>query len=218
MSPRPYLRQLLIGPMDNFVYLLGPPEGDTCAVVDAAWDVPAILAAAADDGRRITHALVTHCHADHTNGLKPLLEHAPVQVVAQKEEIAFSSSLQRLGEVLLPVGAGEVVEVGGLRIRCVHTPGHTPGSQCFHLEGALVTGDTLFIGACGRCDLDGGDAEAMFDSLQRLRRLEPTTVIYPGHDYGESPTAMLGDQARVNPYLRLAEKEAFVALRTRPKR
>jgi glyoxylase-like metal-dependent hydrolase (beta-lactamase superfamily II) len=218
VGPAIYLRQLMLGPMDNFVYLVGPPVGDVCAVVDPAWDVPAILDAAAQDGRKVTHALVTHCHFDHTNGLQPLLERQPVQVVAQKAEVAFSRELASLGDALHPVEAGEVVDLGGLQLKCLHTPGHTPGSQCFHAEDALVTGDTLFIGACGRCDLAGGDPEAMFGSLKRLRALDPGTVVYPGHDYGDTPSSSLRDEIRVNPYLKLAERDAFVNYRMRPRR
>src|ERR1700722_10907376 len=156
-----YVRQLRLGPMDNFVYLVGPPDGATCAVIDAAWDVDAVIAAAAKDGRTVTHALVTHCHDDHINGLSPLLAKQGVRVVAQGAEVAFSPELAALKSDLQVVGAGDHVDVGGLSIRCLLTPGHTPGSQCFQVGDALVTGDTLFIGACGRCDLDGGDVDAM---------------------------------------------------------
>ena len=213
-----YVRQLLLGPMDNFVYLLGAPVGDACVVVDPAWDVDAIVAAAAEDGRRVTAAFVSHGHGDHVNGLQPLLERVALPVYAQRAEVEFFEALQTLGDAVKPVGAGEVVEAAGLRLRCVHTPGHTPGSQCVHVEGALVTGDTLFMGACGRCDLPGGDPERMFDSLARLRALDPATVVYPGHDYGETPTNTLGAEIAVNPYLRLAEKDAFTAYRMRPRR
>ena len=219
MSPsRPYLRQLQLGPMQNFVYLLGAPDSRECAVVDPAWDVDAIVSAAEQDGRRIAAAFVSHGHGDHMNGVKPLLERASVPVYAQRDEIAFFESLSNLGEAVKPVSPGQVIEVAGLRIGCVHTPGHTPGSQCLHVHDALYTGDTLFMGACGRCDLPGGDAEKMFESLARLRALDPATVVYPGHDYGTTPSNRLGDEARVNPYLKLAEKDAFLAYRTRPRR
>ncbi len=218
MAASVYVRQLQLGPMDNFVYLLGTPQGTTCAVVDPAWDVPAILDAAAQDGRRITHALVTHGHHDHTEGLVPLLERPPVTVVAQRAEVAFFPSLARLGDAVQPVSAGDVIDLGGLPVRCLHTPGHTPGSQCFLAEASLLTGDTLFIGACGRCDLAGGDAGEMFDSLRRLRELDPKTTILPGHDYGDTPSATLVSELQVNPYLKLAEREAFTAYRSRPRR
>jgi glyoxylase-like metal-dependent hydrolase (beta-lactamase superfamily II) len=212
-----YLKQLQLGPMDNFVYLVGDDGGDTCAVVDPAWDVDAIVAAAAADGRRLTHALVTHHHGDHTNGLIPLLERQAIRVVVQRAELDAAAHLARLSDAILPVTGGDVLELGKLKVTCIHTPGHTPGSQCFQFGDALATGDTLFIGACGRCDLPGGDVEAMFDSLSRLRALSPRTQILPGHDYGETPTDTLESQLLVNPYLHLARRDAFIALRTRPR-
>jgi glyoxylase-like metal-dependent hydrolase (beta-lactamase superfamily II) len=211
-----WVKQLQLGPMDNFVYLLGAPESKGCVVVDPAWDVDAILAAAQEAGRRVEAAFVSHGHGDHINGVEPLLEKVQVPVYAQRDELAFFHSLRELGAT--SVGPGEDVEAAGLRIGCVHTPGHTPGSQCLHVAGVLVTGDTLFMGACGRCDLPGGDVEQMFDSLSRLRALDPATVVYPGHDYGDAPSNTLGAEAAVNPYLKLAEKDAFVAYRMRQRR
>ena len=216
--PAPYVRQLQLGPMDNFVYLLGAPDSKGCVVVDPAWDVDAIVRAAEQDGRKLEAAFVSHGHGDHVNGVAPLLEKVQLPVYAQRAEVAFFDSLRKLGDAVKPVGPGDEVEVAGLRIRCVHTPGHTPGSQCIHASGALVTGDTLFMGACGRCDLPGGDAEQMFDSLARLRALDPATVVYPGHDYGDLPTNTLGAEIAVNPYLALATQDAFVAYRMRPRR
>jgi hydroxyacylglutathione hydrolase len=203
--------------MDNFVYLVGSPQGKTCAVVDPAWNVPAILQAAAADGRRITHALVSHCHADHINGLEDLIKATGAQVVAQREEIEFSKTLRGFGKDLAPSSPGYELDLEGLTIRCIHTPGHTPGSQCLQIPEGLLTGDTLFIGACGRCDLEGGDPEQMFESLSTLRKLEAETVIYPGHDYGETPTDTLAHQRELNPYLKLAERDAFAAYRNRPR-
>ena len=186
--PAPYVRQLQLGPMDNFVYLLGAPDSKGCVVVDPAWDVDAIVRAVAEDGRTLEAAFISHGHADHMNGVAPLLEKVQLPVYAQRDEVAFFDSLRKLGSSVKAVGPGEEIEAAGLRIRCLHTPGHTPGSQCFHASGALVTGDTLFMGACGRCDLPGGDPEQMFDSLSKLRALDPATVVYPGHDYGDTPT------------------------------
>lgn len=212
-----YVKQLQLGPMDNFVYLLGAPDSRECVVVDPAWDVDAILAAAEQDGRKLVGAFVSHGHGDHMNGVQPLLEKVQLPVYAQKDEVAFFDSLKRLGDAVKPVGPGEVVEAAGLRFRCVHTPGHTPGSQCLRVDDALVTGDTLFMGACGRCDLPGGDPEKMFESLSRLRALDAKTVVYPGHDYGDTPSNTLGAEVAVNPYLRAASRDAFVAYRMRPR-
>jgi glyoxylase-like metal-dependent hydrolase (beta-lactamase superfamily II) len=111
---------------------------------------------------------------------------------------------------------GDVVELGGVRVRLLHTPGHTPGSQCFLVEeaarpGHLVSGDTLFLGSCGRVDLPGGDPEAMYRSLHEvLGRLPDETLLHPGHRYAAEPSSTLGEQKRTNPYLRVASLADFL--------
>jgi glyoxylase-like metal-dependent hydrolase (beta-lactamase superfamily II) len=213
-----YVRQLTLGPMKNFVYLLGSPAGKDVAVVDPAWDVPAILRAAEEDGKRLSAAFLTHHHFDHLNGLAPLLEVRDLPVYVQAAEVAFAEVLRPFASALQPVAPGDVVQVGELPVTCVHTPGHTPGSQCLWCGGALVSGDTLFVNACGRCDLPGGDAEAMYDSLHRvLGALDGSTALYPGHDYGDVPVSSLERERRHNPYFHLKSRPEFVRQRLRPK-
>jgi glyoxylase-like metal-dependent hydrolase (beta-lactamase superfamily II) len=214
-----YVRQLKLGPMDNFVYLVGAAGAREVAVVDPAWDVDAILAAAAGDGKEIAAALLTHHHNDHINGLQPLLERTGgVPAYAQRAEIEFSPALQRFGKDLTAVGPGERIDVGPMRITCVHTPGHTPGAQCFHFDEALVSGDTVFVGGCGRCDLPGGDPQRMFDSLHRvIGSLPGETTLFPGHDYGGRPTSTLADEKAHNPYFLRGDLGSFVAYRMRPR-
>lgn len=213
-----YLRQLKLGPMDNFVYLVGPAEGEEAVVIDAAWDVDAILAAAEQDGRRISAAVVSHCHADHTNGLAPLLAHRDIPVYAQQAELDFSAALRGLGDCLRPLGPGDPIPVGTLTLQALHTPGHTPGSQCILAEGALVSGDTVFIKACGRCDLAGGDPAAMYRTItQVLMKLPDPTRLYPGHDYAAVPVSTLAAEKAENPYFRFADLASFVGYRMRPR-
>jgi glyoxylase-like metal-dependent hydrolase (beta-lactamase superfamily II) len=214
-----YLRQIELGPMKNFVYLLGAEGARETAVVDPAWDVDAIFAAAEADGREITTALLTHGHFDHVNGLQPLLERKPdVRAFAQAAEIAASPTLREFGADLQAVTPGDRVEVGPARITCVHTPGHTPGSQCLHVADALCTGDTLFIGGCGRCDLEGGDPALLFDSLHRvIGGLPDHTAIYPGHDYGDRPVSTIADEKAKNPYFLRTDLASFVDFRMRPR-
>lgn len=204
--------------MSNFVYLVGPAEGDVAAVVDPAWDVEAILAAAAEDGRRVESVFLSHHHHDHMNGLAPLLARLDVPVYVQRAEADFADPLRPFAGVLRPVEPGAVVEVGTLPITCIHTPGHTPGSQCLLCGGALLSGDTVFVNACGRCDLPGGDASQMFDSLHRiLGALGDDTELFPGHDYGEVANSTLGRERQENPYFRLGALHDFVAYRLRPR-
>lgn len=213
-----YLRQLQLGPAENFVYLVGPARGDEVLVVDPAWDVPAIEAAAAADGKRLVGAFVSHSHFDHINGLPELLERHDLPVWAQARERDFSEELQKLGTALRPLGAGDPIQVGGLTLKALHTPGHTPGSQCLHVAGALISGDTLFVNGCGRCDLKGGDPEQLYHSIQNvLLRLPSSTQLYPGHDYADVPVATLAESREQNPYLRFEALGDFVAYRMRPR-
>ncbi|QSQ16728.1 MBL fold metallo-hydrolase [Myxococcus landrumensis] len=217
--PDPYVRQLKLGPMDNFVYLVGAADAPDVVVVDPAWDVAAIEQAVAEDGKRLAGAFVSHCHFDHINGLPELLSRHDVPVYAQREEVEFSAELRELKDALRPLGPGDVVPVGTERFQALHTPGHTPGSHCLLAGDALVSGDTLFINGCGRCDMKGGDPEAMYRSLsQVLLKVPDSTRLWPGHDYAEVPVAAMGDVRRLNPYFSYPDVASFVAFRMRPRK
>ncbi len=211
MAPQDlYLRQMEIGPMANFVYLIGPAGAPETAVVDAAWDIEAILRAAEADGRRVVAALVTHWHPDHTNGLERLVEATDARVYAQRDELPW---LRYAGANLKAVAPGDELRLGEVTIQFLHTPGHTPGSQCFLVRDRLVSGDTLFINACGRTDLPGGDPERLYQSLTgTLGRLDDRTILLPGHNYAEIPSTTLGEQKRQNPFLRCASLTQFLRM------
>jgi glyoxylase-like metal-dependent hydrolase (beta-lactamase superfamily II) len=215
-----FVRQLAVGPMKNFAYLLGPPAGEACLLVDPAWDVPGLIRAAADAGRKISGVVVTHSHGDHCHGLPELLAAVDVPVYANVEEVAFSAELRRMaGDALRTVRAGEQVGWGGWSATLLHTPGHTPGSQCVWTQAGLVSGDTLFVGACGRCDLGGGDAEALHRSLTGvLGALPAETPLLPGHHYGDVPVSTLGRERAVSPVFAQGAVQDFVAWRMRPRR
>jgi len=208
MTEALYLKQMELGPMQNFVYLVGDREAGECVVVDPAWEIDTIVRTVEADEMRITGALVTHTHPDHVGGhlfgmdipgAEDLLERVPVKVYVHKAEREF---LRGFGSDLTKVEAGTELAVGRLTITFIHTPGHTPGSQCFLVDGRLISGDTLFIGACGRTDLPGGDPTEMHRSLtQRLARLPDDTVLLPGHNYG-GPESTIGDEKRQNPFMR----------------
>lgn len=226
MSSRLYFRQLLCGQeiatgdpiaaqMVNFVYLIGDRERGECLAVDPAWDVDGVIALAEADGMRLAGALCTHYHPDHVGGdllghrvagLARLLELRPeVQVHAHRAEAEGIRQVSGIGasDTIAHEG-GDVVKVGDIPVELVHTPGHTPGSQCFLVDGRLVAGDTLFVQGCGRVDLPGGNPDEMYRTLtQRLARLPETTILYPGHDYGPSSTSTLAEERRNNVYLRV---------------
>jgi hydroxyacylglutathione hydrolase len=211
-----YVRQLKLGPMENFVYLVGAEGAPETAIVDPAWDVAAALRAAQADGRAITHALLSHHHYDHVNGLPQVLSQGGIRVFAHRADVPrLAPELQR---EVTPLDAGDAVEVGPLRIAAMHTPGHTPGSTCWHAGEGLFAGDTVFVNACGRCDLAGGDPEQMFQSLKRVSQLPDDVRLYPGHDYGEVPVSSVGRERERNPYFqKLSSLTDFVAYRMRPR-
>lgn len=208
--PKVVLHQMELGPMQNFVYLVGCEASREAAVVDPAWDVPAILKTAKDHNLRIKTILLTHTHFDHINGVEELLKATDARVFVHKKEAPV---LQYGRMNLRNIDSGERVRVGGLDITFVHTPGHTPGSQCFYIDDLLITGDTLFINGCGRCDLPGGDPEEMYRSLTgTLRKMEDRTKVYPGHHYAEVSVSTMGDEKRRNPYLSSRSLEDFLRL------
>ncbi|HXG14725.1 MAG TPA: MBL fold metallo-hydrolase [Calidithermus sp.] len=219
-EPGIYLKQMELGPMQNFVYLVGDPATRECVVVDPAWDIDRIVDTAETDGLRIVGALVTHTHQDHVGGsladwglpgripgVEDLLARVPARVYVHKAEREF---LRGFGSDLVKVDNHDTLQVGRLTITFLHTPGHTPGSQCFLVDGRLISGDTLFIGSCGRTDLPGSDPTEMYYSLtQRLAALPDDTVLLPGHNYG-GPSSTLGREKRQNPFLRFSSLGDFL--------
>jgi glyoxylase-like metal-dependent hydrolase (beta-lactamase superfamily II) len=226
----PVVRQLLAGrdfaradaaagQMANFVYLIGDPATRDCVLVDPAWDVAGLVAVVEEAGFRLCGALATHYHPDHVGGsmfgfrvegLARLLELRGVKVwvnAAEADGVKQVTGLQ--DSDLVKVHGGDSMRVGGFDLTLLHTPGHTPGSQCFLVGGHLVAGDTLFVRGCGRVDLPGGDPEQMYESLKRLAALPDDTVLCPGHDYGDRPTSLLAEERRQNPYLMARSLDAW---------
>jgi hydroxyacylglutathione hydrolase len=219
MNEHLYFKQIEMGPMQNFVYLIGSAEARKVAVVDAAWEIDKILSLAAEDDMEITHAFVTHTHPDHVGGrfagveiegITELLSKCKAKVVVHKAEAEFLKGLSPSD--LIKAESGDKINVGGLEIQLLHTPGHTPGSQCFLVENRIVSGDTLFIGSCGRVDLPGSDPEQMYYSLtQKLKALPNDTILFPGHNYSDAPTSTIGEQKQSNPYFQFHSLKQFLA-------
>ena len=215
-----YLKQMELGPMQNFVYLVGDPVARECVVVDPAWEIDAIVDRAAADDMTIIGALVTHTHQDHVGGslaswgmpgrvpgVEELLGRVRAKVYVHKAEREF---LTGFGSDLVKVDNHDTLRVGRLTLTFLHTPGHTPGSQCFLVDGRFVSGDTLFIGSCGRTDLPGSDPSEMYYSLtQRLGALPDEIVLLPGHNYG-GLASTLGAERRENPFMRFAALGDFL--------
>jgi glyoxylase-like metal-dependent hydrolase (beta-lactamase superfamily II) len=219
MAETLYLKQMECGPMQNYVYLIGDPATRQVAVVDPAWDVESIVQAARQDDYTISKVLITHTHQDHTGGelfghyipgVVELLELVDVPVYVHKTETHILKKVPTSSKV--PTENNQVIDLGGdVQITLLHTPGHTPGSQCFLVQQRLISGDTLFIGACGRVDLPNSSPEEMYDSLtNKLMRLDDTTILYPGHNYARKPTSTIGDERRQNPYVQFTSLHAFL--------
>ena len=215
-----YVKQLELGPMQNFVYLIGDPVARECVVVDPAWEIDAIVQTAEGDGMALKGALVTHTHQDHVGGsleawgmpgripgVEELLGRVPLKVYVHKAEREF---LRGFGSDLVKVDNHATLAVGRLTLTFLHTPGHTPGSQCFLVDGRLVSGDTLFIGSCGRTDLPGSDPQEMYYSLtQRLGALPDETILFPGHNYGGA-SSTIGTEKRHNAFMRMSALGDFL--------
>ncbi|MAT62804.1 MAG: MBL fold metallo-hydrolase [Dehalococcoidia bacterium] len=195
--------------MVNFVYLIGDRETGESVIVDPAYDIDALLGVLEEDGMRCSGVLATHYHPDHVGGsmmgydivgVKELLEQVSVPIHAQKEEAEFITKVTGLeSKDVMEHSSGDIVNVGEIKIELIHTPGHTPGSQCFLVENRLVAGDTLFLEGCGRTDLPGGDPAALYDSLHnRLSKVPDEATLFPGHLYSPEPSAQMGDTRKQN--------------------
>ena len=207
------IEQIQVGPMENFTYVVGSRSTREVVIVDPAWHIDSLLDHILGQGYKLVGALVTHYHPDHcggafghneVEGIVELIGKCPVPVYANKLEADGVIKVTGVSESdIKRVDSGDKLEVGEVEIEFLHTPGHTPGSQCFRIKHTLVSGDTLFIQGCGRVDLPGSNPEDMYHSLQKLAGLPDDTLLLPGHNYGEAPNARMKDIKQSNFYMRI---------------
>ena len=231
---RLYFRQLLAGrdfattdplarQMVNFVYLVGDRETGEAVVIDPAYDVDGLLDLLAADDMRLVGALATHYHPDHVGGdmmgysiqgVAALLERTSVPIHVQADEAVWVQRVTGAADKdLVQHQSGDVVQVGEIPIELIHTPGHTPGSQCFLVDNRLVAGDTLFLEGCGRTDLPGGDPAALYESLtQKLAKVPDDATLFPGHLYSMDPSASMGDTRAHNFVFRPRTQREFLMM------
>ena len=214
-----YLEQLLVGPMDNFIYLIGSKSTREVAIIDPAWDIDALLNHIQEKELKLASVLVTHYHPDHIGGgmgghsiegIAELLEKDPVKIFVHKLEAEGVKKVTGVSDIDLNiVESGDHLTIGENDIEFLHTPGHTPGSQCFKVNNNLISGDTLFVQGCGRVDLPGSNSEDMFHSLQKLSALPDETILYPGHNYSAEPYESMEKVKEINTYLRIQDLDMW---------
>jgi glyoxylase-like metal-dependent hydrolase (beta-lactamase superfamily II) len=206
------IQQIYLPQMENFAYLIGDESTRACAIIDPAFDAKKILDAAATNGFTITHVINTHGHSDHTSGNAAVIEATGAQLCIHRADAGqvtrlLNRAVSRIlgGKGSPPAGLiledNDIIKVGAMDLRVLHTPGHTPGSICIYTPGHVFTGDTLFVGAVGRTDLPGGSTRQLLESIhQKIYSLPPDTIVWPGHDYGETPSSTVATEKQTNPF------------------
>lgn len=210
-----YLKQIETGLLQNFNYLVGDPETKECAYIDPAWEVDRLLKIAKADGYHVKKILLTHNHFDHIEGVEEVVRQTGAKVYINKND---EKPVKQGGGEIISLSNGQELSIGKIKVTALNTPGHTPGSTCYLVQapddliGHLFTGDTLFQGNCGRCDLAGGDPKIMFQSLQVLKRLDPATRVYPGHDYGIKQVTSIAYESNHNPTMKAKTYGEFIKI------
>jgi len=201
-------KQIPVGTLQNFSYLIGDPETHRAGLVDPAWEVDKLLSLCAEAGLTVQYVINTHAHHDHIEGNEAVVKRTRAKVVAHE--------ISRVRKDV-PVNDGDSIEVGSLRVQVIYTPGHCPDHICLLVGGKVLTGDTLFVGECGRTDLAGGDPGAMYDSLfNKLMTLDDSIEVFPGHDYGRRPSSTIGEERRTNYTLKPRTKQEFITFMAEP--
>lgn len=204
---KPAILQIPVGQMGNFTYIIADEESGDAAIIDPSWDLDVIFHALKKNGWHAKYVINTHTHFDHVLGNDQVAGVAGAKIVQHK-----NSQLEKH----IAVSDGDMIEIGSIRLRVLHTPGHSKDSMCLILEGQLIfTGDTLFVGTCGRVDLPGSDPSEMYHSLfDLLSKLDENLVVYPGHNYGTTPTSTIGREKKTNYVLQPRSKQEFLELMT----
>jgi len=194
---------------DNFSYVVADEAAGEAAVVDSSYNAGKIAQIIKTQNYRLKYIINTHGHSDHTAGNEEL------RCIFSAKLVAY-----RLSRVGFDIGIddGDILQIGKVRIRVIHTPGHSPDSICLLVDHKkLLTGDTLFVGECGRTDLPGGDSGSMYDSLfNKLLTLNDEVEVYPGHDYGPNPFSTIGEERRSNYTLQPRSLDEFVEFMRQP--
>ena len=201
-------------PFQVLTYLVVCPQSLDAVIIDPAGDEDKLLALIETKRYRVKYILNTHGHADHVLGNQKMKDFLKIPVCMHEDDDKFFNDPAVREKSSLELGLppsdpadiklkdGDILEVGSLNIEVIHTPGHTPGSVCYLVGENLFTGDTLFVGAAGRTDLIGGSLDTLIKSIEnKLIVLPKQTIVWPGHDYGESPSSTIGREMEENLYI-----------------
>jgi glyoxylase-like metal-dependent hydrolase (beta-lactamase superfamily II) len=200
--------QVPVGTFQNFAYIIGDEKTGNAALVDPAWEVDKLLKRCQELGLKVIYVFNTHSHHDHIEGNEKVAGRTGAKIVAHKK----ASSRKDIG-----VEDGDTIDVGGVKVKVIYTPGHCPDHICLLADGKLITGDLLFVGECGRTDLTGGNSEEMYDSLfKKILPLDDSIEVYPGHDYGSKPSSTIGEERKTNYTLKPRTREEFIRFMAEP--
>ena len=204
---KPAVLQIAVGQMANFTYIVADEENGEAAIIDPSWDLDKLIQTLKKNNWRAKYIINTHTHFDHVIGNEQMAELTGAKIVQHK-----NSQLEKD----IAVSDGDTIEIGNIRLRVLYTPGHSKDSICLLLEDQFIfTGDTLFVGNCGRVDLPGSDAKEMYDSLfNRLAKLNENLILYPGHNYGPTSISTIGHEKKTNFVLQSRSKQEFLELMT----
>lgn len=204
-------KQIKVGLMQNFSYIIGDEETKDAAVVDTGWEIDKLIDISNKEKLKIKKIILTHSHYDHTQKTNELAEKTNAAVYFHEDDYnEIKTAIKNPNIKVIKLKNNDEISIGNIKIKIIHTPGHSPGAICLLFQNKLITGDTLFVNAIGRTDLPGGNAIKLFESLQKLKKLKDDVEVYPGHDYGEIPFSTIGGEKKTNPYFMCETKEQFL--------
>jgi len=201
-------KQVPVGTFQNFAYIIGDEKAKVAAVIDPAWEVDKLLKICEEFDLKVIYVVNTHSHHDHVEGDEAVAKRTGAKIVMYEK-----SPLRKD----VAVKDGDTIKVGSTNVKVLHTPGHCPDHICLLAEGKLMTGDTLFVGECGRTDLAGGNSGDLYDSLTaKLLPLNDAIEVYPGHDYGSKVSSTIGYERKNNYTLKPRTKQEFIKFMAEP--